>query len=101
MVNIVLLTGSPSPREEAGINGVSEGSLLSYLGPKVAAASWAGLLLPIVVQTAGRGAGSHNHLYRGDIQQILYSTTKIPTCITSIDAHRSQDKMLDRRPHVE
>jgi hypothetical protein len=91
MANIVLLTGSPSPREEAGINGVFEGSLSIYLGPKVAVESWAGLLPPIVVQTAGGGAGSHNPLCRGDIQQRLYKTTKNSTSIARIDAHRSQD----------
>ena len=100
-MNIGLLTGSPSPREEAGINGVFGGSPLIYLGPNIAVASWAGPLLPIVAQTAGGGAESHNHLFRGDAQQMVHRTTKFPTCITCVDAHRSQDKMLDRRPHVE
>lgn len=89
MANIVLLTGFPGPREEAGINGVSEGSLLICLGPKVVVASWARLLPPTVAQTVGGGAASHNPLCRGEIQQRPYRRQKPSTCITCVDARRS------------
>jgi len=89
MASIVLLTGSPSLRQEADIDGVSEDSLSIYLGPKAGVVSWACLSPPIVAQTGGEGVASHNPLYKRDSQQSCTEQRKHPTCVTCIDACRS------------